>query len=243
MNDVYAAFTAAKNNSFQIQQFFSPDNFNKLEDIMYPSSVAAGSHLFWEGDQAIKFYYIKKGQVKITKSTEDGKELILSILQKGDFYGEYGGYGELTFTFNGEVLKDTQVGIVQIKDLEILIYQYGEFAVDFIRWMGLMQRTTQSKFRDLLMFGKSGALASTLIRLTNTYGEATNTGILIKIKLTNTDLANLIGTTRESVNRLLAEFKKAGSIEVDNSYITVTDLAYLRSILSCPNCPAEICRI
>jgi CRP/FNR family transcriptional regulator len=113
-----------------------------------------------------------------------------------------------------------------------------------MKWMGLMQRTTQSKFRDLMLFGKTGALASTLIRLTNTCGEKSEDGsIKLAIKLTNTDLANMIGTTRESVNRLLSTYKEEGVISYEQGQIIIHDLLYLKSIVNCPNCPPEICRI
>jgi len=230
-------------NSYQIGHFLSKENFGRLENIMYPQNAPEGSHIFWEGDKAEKMFFVRKGQVKITKSTEDGKELILYILQKGDFFGEFGGYGESHYGYNGEAIKDSVVGVVQQKDLEILIYQHGDFAVEFFKWMGLMTRTLQSKFRDLMLFGKTGALASTLIRLSNSCGEKTEDGIKLGIKLTNTDLANMIGTTRESVNRLLSTYKDEGVISYESGNIIIHDLDHLKSIVCCPNCPSEICRI
>ncbi|MDF2936679.1 MAG: Crp/Fnr family transcriptional regulator [Paenibacillaceae bacterium] len=231
-------------SSYQIGHFLTAENVSRLENIMYPQNAPEGSHVFWEGDKAEKLFYIRKGQVKITKSTEDGKELILNILQKGDFFGEFGGYGDMHYGYNGEAIKDSVIGVVQQKDLEILVYQHGDFAVEFMKWMGLMQRTTQSKFRDLMLFGKTGALASTLIRLTNTCGEKNEDGsIKLAIKLTNTDLANMIGTTRESVNRLLSTYKEEGVISYEQGQIIIHDLLYLKSIVNCPNCPPEICRI
>lgn len=72
--------------------------------------------------------------------------------------------------------------------------------------MGQMHRVTQSKFRDLMLFGNPGALCSTLIRLSNTSGEESGRHILISKKLTNSELGELIGATRESVNRLFLTF-------------------------------------
>lgn len=229
---------------YQISHFLSSENFSRLENIMYAQNAPEGSHIFWEGDKAERLFYVRKGQVKITKATEDGKELILYILQKGDFFGEFGGNGDLRYGYNGEATKDSIVGVIQQKDLEILFYQHGDFAVEFIRWMGLMQRTIQSKLRDLLLFGKSGALASTLIRLANSCGEKTEGGaIKLMIKLTNTDLANMIGTTRESVNRLLSSYKDEGVISYEQGFILIHNLKYFKDIVRCPACPADICRI
>lgn len=227
----------------QVSNFLSHSNFARLESIMQTVNVPEGTRLFCEGDCTDKLFYIRKGQVNVTKETEDGKELILYMLQRGDLFGELGGFEEQQHTLNGRAHLPSIVGVIDAKDLELLVYQYGDFAVDFMRWMGLSQRITQSKFRDLLMFGKTGALASTLIRLTNSYGIATDGGIRIQLHLTNTDLANMVGTTRESVNRLLSGYKEAGALRYEQGCIVIQNLDYFRKIVNCPQCPADICRI
>ncbi len=237
------SLTPIASGSCQIAQFLSPAYFEKLEQLMYTAQAAEGSHLFLEGDRADRLYYVIEGQVKVSKMTEDGKELVLYLLQSGDLFGEIGGFGEVHHTLNAEVLQDSKIGVIQQKDLEILIYQHGEFAVQFMKWMGLVNRTTQSKFRDLMLYGKTGALASTIIRLSNSYGTLQEDGIRIGIQLTNTDLANLIGTTRESVNRLLSSYKDDGVISYDHGHLVIHKLHVLRSICHCGDCPLEICRI
>src|SRR5690606_19192373 len=103
---------------------------------------------------------------------------------------------------------------------------------------------TQTKFRDLMMFGKPGALCSTLIRLYNTYGEMRKDGsVMIGKKLTNTELADMIGATRESVNRMLSDLKNAGAVSNENGYMVVKNIQYLKDICHCENCPVDICRI
>lgn len=228
-----------------IDKFFSKDNFEKLQSIMYQKRVEAGSYLFMEGEKTGKLYYLRSGRVKIRKTTEEGRDLILSILQRGDLIGEFGEDSD-EFYYSAEVIESGEIGVIQLKDLVILLYRQGDFAVQFMKWIGLMQRIVQTKFRDLLLFGKPGALASTLIRLSNTYGVAGKDGILLNIKLTNFELADLIGTTRESVNRMLSGLKDEGTIGVVNGKIVIRRLSNLRQICNCPTypaCPKEICRI
>ncbi|MDP5272639.1 Crp/Fnr family transcriptional regulator [Chengkuizengella axinellae] len=229
--------------SGQISHFLSEENINRLKSVMYSNHFLQHQYLFHEGEPAKRLFFVNEGQVKIVKLTDDGKELILYILQEGDMFCEFGGFGELNFTFSAQTLSDSNIGIIEHSDLEMLIYQHGDFAVEFLKWMSLWHRKTESKFRDLLLFGKSGALASTLIRLSNTCGKLTEDGILLDMKLTNTDLANLIGTTRESVNRLLSKHKDDGIISMKNGLITIHKLNDLKTIVSCPDCPVEICRI
>ncbi|WP_243735139.1 Crp/Fnr family transcriptional regulator [Paenibacillus turpanensis] len=236
----------ANSSKYQISDFLTAEQFQRLESVMYARKFQANTTLFWEGDPADKLFYVKSGQVKIYKTTEDGKELILYILQKGDLFGELGGLSHLHYSFNAVVTKDADIGVVQTADLEVLIYQNGEFAVDFMKWMGLTHRTTQSKFRDLLLYGKPGALASTLVRMSNSYGQPHKNGVKINVKLTNTELAQFIGTTRESVNRLLSGLKDEGVIDYDKNHIVICNLTQLKCIAGCPSfpaCPKEVCRI
>jgi CRP/FNR family transcriptional regulator len=171
---------------------------------------------------------------------------ILSILQKGDLIGEIDGSEETLHSFSAEVIDPVEIGVIQKQDLEILLYRFGDLAIQFIHWMGLTHRATQSKFRDLLFFGKPGALASTLIRLSNTHGEKHEEGIYLRIKLTNTEIADLIGTTREGVNRMLGAWKEDGTINIVSGHIIIRRIADLRKICNCPTfpaCPNEICRL
>lgn len=235
-----------KKPGYGIVGYISEENFNHLKTIMYTKKMEAGAYLFWEGDTADYLYYIRSGRVKLMKSTEDGKDMIMSIMQKGDLIMEMGGFNESLHQFSAEVLSDAEIGVIQRKDLEILLYRHGDFALEFMSWMSLMHRTTQSKFRDLLLYGKTGALASTLIRLCNSYGTATPEGIRIDLKLTNAELADMIGATRESVNRMLSDMKSAGTLAMKSGQITVKKLSDLRQTCNCPTfpaCPLEICRI
>jgi CRP/FNR family transcriptional regulator len=95
----------------------------------------------------------------------------------------------------------------------------------------------------LVLHGKKGALYSTLIRITNSYGVKTEKGILIDLPLTNQELANFCGTSREVVNRLLGDLRKLGIISIDKGSITIHDLDHLKNEIDCEECPTEICKI
>ncbi|MFB0846802.1 Crp/Fnr family transcriptional regulator [Paenibacillus oleatilyticus] len=226
-----------------IPQFLSDENMERLTQIMYPKQAAEGDYLFWEGDTADKLYYVHEGTVKLSKSTEDGKAFILQVAQPGDLFGEFGSCEPQSYGYDGIVMEDVSLGVILIKDLEVLIWRHGDMALQLFKWMSQMQQFMQSKFRDLLLFGKNGALASTLIRLTNSYGEMDERGIRITIKLTHTDLANMIGSTREGVNRMLSEYKAAGAIELENGRFVVTNLSFFQTMVGCADCPLSVCRI
>ncbi|WP_231571064.1 Crp/Fnr family transcriptional regulator, partial [Gordoniibacillus kamchatkensis] len=83
---------------------------------------------FGRGDEAGKLYFIRSGRVKLTKTTEEGRTLNLSLMQKGDLIGEIGLTGSGTYGYSAEMAEAGELGVVQEKDLEILLFRHGEFA-------------------------------------------------------------------------------------------------------------------
>jgi len=222
-----------------------PDEFrNELNSIAIDVKAAKDTILYMDGDKAEHLYFIRSGSVKISKTTLEGKELTLYICKPGEMIGELALFQPgISYTASAQMLEDGNVGKIARSILEDLLTKNSRLAVEFMKWMGIAYRRNQSKFRDLMLLGKHGALYSTLIRMTNTYGIPVKDGVLIDLALTNKDLANFIGTTRESVNRMLNELKKNGVIGVDNGFITVYDITFLKDFLECDGCPEEICRI
>lgn len=234
-------------NAKGIGEYFTPQQMDALKEIMQTRKVAKGTNLFWEGDEADKLYFIIAGQVKLLKSNEDGKDLIISILQKGDLIAQFNGLGHSVFGFSAETLSSAEVGVIFRKELEELLVDHGDMALKFMYWLGLNNQIIESKLRDMLLYGKTGALASTLIRASNSYGVPGLDGsIYIQIKLTNTELGEMIGCTRESVNRMLSDWKNEGIVEMEAGRIIIRDLAALREHCKCPEaplCPAQVCRL
>lgn len=222
-----------------------PDEFkSEINSIAVDVPYAKGTILYMDGDQAEHLYFIRSGSVKISKTTLEGKELTLYICRPGEMIGELALFqSQITYTTTAEMLEDGIVGNIARSALEELLTKNSRLAVEFMKWMGIAYRRNQSKFRDLMLLGKHGALYSTLIRMTNTYGIPVKDGILIDLALTNKDLGNFIGTTRESVNRMLNELRKNGIISMDNGYITIYDITFLKNFLECDGCPEDICRI
>jgi CRP/FNR family transcriptional regulator len=226
-----------------IRESLSKESFDKLYSIMYTKKVDKDAYLYWEGDSADKLYYMISGRVRTSKTSDNGRAFTLYLHQQGDLFGQVDVFQDSTHTFSAEVMEDSEIGIIQRKDLEVLLWQHGDLAVEFMKWMGLMHRVTQTKFRDLMLFGKPGALCSLLVRLSNSYGIHRDGTILIDLRINNTEMADMIGATRESVNRMLSDMKKENVIEYEEGHIVIKNLTYLRDVCHCENCPKEICRM
>lgn len=202
-------------------------------------------YLFQEGDEAKYFYFVRSGKIDIHKIVDTGKRLSLRLATKDSIIGEIPLYeeGPRTYIFDARAKEDSEVYAIDYVTLEAYLEKKHHLAINMLKLMGLHMRKQHSKFRDLLLYGKKGALYSTLIRLANSYGKKTDKGILLNVVLTNQDLANYSATTREGVNRMLNELKDADVIDFVDQHILIKNIAYLEEEIHCLHCSNKICNI
>jgi CRP-like cAMP-binding protein len=215
-----------------------------LEMVHHIRKMDKGTFLFQEGAAANELFIVQSGILQVSKIIPDGRELTLRMCKKGDLIGEIDLFCPTQkYLLSGRVSESGEVAVIMKEVLEEKLSQNLPLALEFMKWMNQQYRKTQTKFRDLVLHGKKGALYSTLIRISNSYGLKTKDGITINIPLTNQELANFCGTSREVVNRLLSDLRKTDIISIDKGTITIHNMEYLRNEIDCERCPIEICRI
>ena len=202
------------------------------------------NYLFREGDAIGGVYIIRSGKIQIEKVTPNGRELTLKICGPGQLVGEVTLFSDRPkYMLDARAVEDAVCLHISIDDLEEALLTNARLSVAFMKWMGIDQQKTQTKFRDLMLHGKKGALYSTLIRLSNSYGVKKENGVLIDLVLTNQDLANFCGMTREVVNRMLGELKKRGALTLSEGKILLHDIQHLKEETNCEDCPIYLCKI
>ncbi|WP_010283403.1 Crp/Fnr family transcriptional regulator [Bacillus timonensis] len=221
---------------------------NELSELLKSANhtihMEKGTYLFREGMEASELYLILSGRVRVSKGTSDGSELSLRICSQNEIVGELTLFTvQPKYLFDCRILENSEIAVIQKDELERKLFENTSLAFEFMKWMSDHFRKTQTKFRDLVLLGKKGALYSTLVRMTNSFGVQKNNGILIDLHLTNQELANFCATTRESVNRMLHELRVKGIISVHKGYITIHDLRYIKNEIQCEDCPAKYCSI
>ncbi|CAM3772488.1 Crp/Fnr family transcriptional regulator [Mesobacillus thioparans] len=220
-------------------------NMNRLfEKVHKIKNIDKGSFLFEEGNSANELYIIQSGKFQISKMIPDGRELTIRMCSAGELVGELTLFSPASqHILNARASESGSVAVIKKDQLEDEISKDSALALELVKWLSLQHRKSQTRFRDLVLHGKKGALYSTLIRLVNSFGVKTEDGLKIDVSLTNQELANFCGTSREVVNRLLSELRKQEIITIDKGYITIHALHRLKREIDCENCPIEICNI
>ncbi|MCE7794900.1 Crp/Fnr family transcriptional regulator [Salipaludibacillus sp. CUR1] len=211
-----------------------PDTIKvKLEEIILTKAVTKGEVLFRETEPAESLYFINEGKVKLTKSSADGKEIVLNIRQKDEIFAEVALFSpeETTYPATATVLEGGSVSYIRNEDLEMMLLEHPELGMPIFRIMAERLRISQTTLRDVALYGKLSALAATLVRLTEDYGIKKEDGIYIDIKLTHEDLGNFFGATRESVTRMMNQLKKQKILSKKQGYLVIHDLEELKTYM------------
>jgi anaerobic regulatory protein len=207
-------------------------------------SLHKNEYLFHEGSAAQYFYFVHSGQIRISKSADSGRILSLRLAHQGSIIGELPLYQKnRVYIFDAIAKTEAEVYAIEYPVLERNLEQRPQLAINMLKLMAKHMRKQHHKFRDLLLYGKKGAVYSTLIRMANSYGREENGGVLIPLEMTNQELADYSAMSRESLNRLLSEMKRDGIIAYRGNFIFLQDMEYLRQEVRCESCGAEDCII
>ena len=184
--------------------------------------------VFAEGDPGEGFHFIRSGKVKVFKSSEDGKEHILNILGPGDVFAEVLLFNEAPYPASATAIEDSVIGVIRNRDLEALLVDYPKIAVRIIRVMSKKLQYIQSRIKLLALSDSQAKVAQALDYLTERYGRQTERGWEVALEINRQDLANMAGTTRETVSRVFRTLKDDGVIDDDERRLVVRDRRRLR---------------
>lgn len=224
------------NTSIQLQNF--------IQLARYTRKIEKGNYLFQEGQKAEELFIVIKGKIQISKMVPDGRELTIRMCSTGELIGEIPLFcASPKYMLDAKIVEDGEIAVIHKDDLEEKLSTDHSLSLQFMKWLNGQLLRNQTKFRDLILHGKKGALYSTLIRLCNSYGIVREQGIVIDQPMTNQEIANFCGTSREVANRLLSELRKNNIISIDKGIITIHNLMFLRDEIDCEDCPIDICKI
>jgi CRP/FNR family transcriptional regulator len=163
-----------------------------------------------------------EGKVKIYKTSEDGREHILYIAVPGDIFAEVILFNEVNYPATAEVLEQARIAVIRNEDLEQVLKDHPPMAVAIIKVLNKRLMDAQQQVKSLALHNTHGRTAQMLIKLAMEHGSKTENGMELDLVISRQELANMVGTTRETVTRVLMAFKKYQLIEIDRNTIRIT---------------------
>lgn len=171
-----------------------------------------------EGDA---MFIIAHGQVKVSIVSEDGREVILSMLGEGAVFGELALLDGKPRSANVVATQDTELYMVRRADFLQLIYKVPQIAVGLLAELAARLRKTDRKIEGLALLDVTSRISETLLQLANEQGTQTEQGLTIETRPTHQQLASMSGTTRETVSRVLKRLEGQGYISSEGRSITI----------------------
>ena len=201
-----------------------------LDKITFMKHYDKKDLIYLPGDVSDQVYLLKEGRVKISKLSEDGREITLVILEPGEIFGESALIDDKeTRSTVAEALENAYLCVISRRDFEEFINNKPELALSITKLMGFRRRQIENMLEDLVFRGVHERLALLLLRLSERHGKEVDGKNLIDISLTHYDYANLIGSTRETTTACLNDFKREGLIEFQKRKVVIIDEKGLRS--------------
>jgi CRP-like cAMP-binding protein len=187
-----------------------------------------GETIYLPGDPSDTIFFLRKGRVKLAYLDESGKRLTLTICGRGEPFGEMALAGEERRTLIAEALENVELCAVSKDELLYFAEENPHLSLRITKLVGLRLLEIENRLEDLIFKDVHTRLARLLLRLADQYGVAVDGGIRIDLKITHKDLAELIGSTRETTSAALGEFEQQDLIEKSRGCITIRDIERLK---------------
>jgi len=199
------------------------DELEKIRKLCVTQHYGRDRIILIEEESGNTLFLIQKGRVKVSRMSDDGREVILSILEPGDFFGELSLIDGKARSASVTAIEDSEVLLLRRGDFLGLLEEYPQISISLMKELAARIRKSDSQIKSLSLQDAMGRVASALIMLAEDHGRIKKGQVVIpKIPLQQ-DLANMAGTSRETISRVFRYLEDENLIERTGRKITIPD--------------------
>lgn len=193
---------------FSVFQTLESNLVDRIDQARTSNLYKKGQIIFYEGNPAFGMFCISTGKVKLYKTTPEGKRLIVRISGPGDQLGYLAMFGDQPYSATAEVIEDATICFVDRSTLFPLISQSNQLSLNYVKTLAKELFLVQTRATDIAHRSVRERMANLLILLERKYGRKTKDGIILDLRLSREDIAELAGTSKETAIRVLSEFRQ-----------------------------------
>jgi CRP-like cAMP-binding protein len=202
-------------------------DIQRLEQTSKFRQYKRGEPVYLPADLADGVLVLISGRIKLCQLTADGKQSIMTFVEPGELFGEFALVGNRSRDEYAEAVLPSQIVLIPKLEMDALMARYPDITIGITKIMGFRRQRIERRLRNLLFQSNRKRLIHLMLELIERYGERTPEGIRLGIKLTHLEMANVIGSTRETVTVVLGQLQTEKRIQVIRRQITILDLPAL----------------
>ena len=199
------------------------ETLKMIENIGTKKLYKKNDVVLMEEEAGTALFVIIKGKVKVARSSTDGREVILTILSESDFFGEMAILDGLTRSATVTAIEESELFLIQRNDFLNLLREFPEISISLLQELTKRLRAADAKIKALSLKDSEGKVATVILQLADDVGKIKHGKVEIEKLPLQQDLANMAGTSRETISRTLHSFAKKGLIELDGSKLSIMD--------------------
>ncbi|GAA2514919.1 Crp/Fnr family transcriptional regulator [Kocuria salsicia] len=202
--------------------------FAALTEEITEVDLSRGATLFYEGDLGDQLYFIVSGKMKLGRTASDGRENLVAVMGPGEIFGEMALFDPSPRSTSATAVSETRLAGLKHENLRKVIQRSPEVSAQLLQALARRLRRTNENLADLVFSDVPGRVAKALLDLADRFGRPATDGILVAHELTQEELAQLVGASRETVNKALAEFVQRGWIRLEARAVVILNLQRLQ---------------
>lgn len=207
------------------------EELSKISHLLLRRTFAERTGLFLQGDSLQTVFFIISGKVKIYRNDEAGREQVVTVLQTGDMFPHVGFFSTGTYPAHAVMIESGEMLTLSTARFRQLIESTPTLCLKLLAVIEHKYMELQSRLAEMVMHDTHGRLVRMLTRLAQMHGEPREGRVRLNISITNQELANMIGTSRETVNRMLNQLKREGAVEMGGDQHLMLDVGKLEQLL------------
>ena len=212
---------------------FTVSDITHIEPYFQEYRFDRNQYLFWEGDPAARMFVIKSGRVKLLKTSASGKDMVLEVMVPGQICGGGALFADCHRNGAQAVEPTTAYGLTR-ESYDQLLARYPDIARGIIKYLGAKLMDAHDVIISLVSSKVESRIASVIVRLCENHGTPTRDGIMINIRLTRRDIADIVGSTVETTIRTISKFQKKGLVSTISGRLLVKDLDAFKKMMKSP---------
>jgi CRP/FNR family cyclic AMP-dependent transcriptional regulator len=204
------------------------ENARGLRRQLTEVKLSRGEHLFQEGQDGDRLFVVLDGKMKLTRAAVDGRENLLGVLGPGEMFGELSLFDPRPRTSSASAVTDATLAALGHDALRRMLQDHPEVSLHMLQALARRLRRANDVVADLVFTDVPGRVAKNLLDLADRFGEQEKDGLHVHHDLTQEELAQLVGASRETVNKALADFAARGWLQISARSVLILDVERLR---------------